>query len=99
MTVSEGDLSQDMSGEIANANLVIMGFTATGTGKTIMKLALVSAVIIGATFLEVLTKNSLLGVVLGLTWGHYIIDARMWKMSLPDSRAYVSSRLKFALTK
>jgi hypothetical protein len=79
--------------------LTIMAFTAAGAGKIIMKLAFLSAVIVGCIVLERLLRNSILGIVLGLTWGHYLIDARIWKMSRPDSRAYVNSRLKFAITK
>ncbi|MGZ4954146.1 MAG: hypothetical protein ACXV8Q_03450 [Methylobacter sp.] len=73
--------------------LVIMGFTSSGAGKVIMKLAFISAVIIGAIILEGFAQISLLGVTTGLTWGHFLIDARIWKMSRPDSRAYVASRL------
>lgn len=39
----------------------------------------------------------LAGVGTSFSLWHYIIDARLWKLSLPDSRAYVMKRLGYGL--
>lgn len=79
--------------------LIVMFYTAAGTGKPVMVVRLVAFILLFGMLLEFCTRiPTLMGIAMGLTWGHYIIDARVWKLSRADSRAYVLSRLKAALS-
>jgi hypothetical protein len=79
--------------------LIVMFYTAAGTGKPVMIVRLLAFILLFGLFLEFCTRIlTLMGIAMGLTWGHYIIDARVWKLSRADSRAYVLSRLKTALS-
>lgn len=79
--------------------LIVMFYTAAGTGKPVMVLRLLTFILLFGFILEACTRSyTLMGIAMGLTWGHYIIDARVWKLSRPDSRAYILSRLKSALS-
>ena len=75
--------------------LLIMSYTVAGTRSSIMFLRAIATIVVVCLILEAASRNLLLmGIAMGLTWGHYMIDARIWKLSLPDSRAYILSRIK-----
>ncbi len=75
--------------------LLIMSFTMAGTRNSILILRSVATILVVLLLMELLQHSMVLtGIVMGLTWGHYMIDARIWKLSLPDSREYVMSRIK-----
>ena len=75
--------------------LLIMSYTIAGTRNLTMYLR--ATVTIGVVWIafELLEYNfTFAGILMGMTWGHYMIDARIWKLSLPDSREYIMSRIK-----
>ncbi len=69
--------------------LSIMGFMALGVGQLRFLRVLCACILFGVLFLGA----ALPGVVVALTWTHFLIDARIWRMKNPESRTYVMSRL------
>lgn len=55
---------------------------------------LLIATLAGGTLIT-LASNFAFGLVIGITWLHFVIDSRVWKLRRPDSRAYVVSKFSF----
>ncbi|MEM6979599.1 MAG: hypothetical protein AAF539_07995 [Planctomycetota bacterium] len=75
-----------------------MVFTVAGGAKPSWKVAItfVISVVIGGFALHRLAGNQALflsGIL--LTWVHFILDARIWRMTNPDSRKLLRERFEF----
>ena len=57
-------------------------------------IALAVAALTGGAFL-IFAREVAYGLVIGLTWGHFVIDSRVWKLRLSESRAYVFNKFSF----
>jgi len=80
--------------------LLMVGLVSRGARAPLGALAaLVAATLIGGWVLHHLGGTQALFVAgIGLTWVHFLLDARLWRMSEPGPRAFLRARLGHLLS-